>query len=110
MIIPTTRAGINALITKMRRHREHLERIPTDAEIRQRGGPNRFGHFTYSRSWISIDSFNHRALVEMQSPLMTVNNTDDPGADYPEFSFSSRALTDWYMSEFCRINHLKETT
>ncbi len=107
MLIPTTKAGISALIHKMRRHRDYSIRIPTDAEMHARGGPNRFGTCTFTREWIKPESFNHRALVEMQSPMMTVNNTTDPDADYPEFSYSNRSLTDWYVSQWCRINNLK---
>ena len=92
MKLPTTRAGITAMISKMRRHAEYYYRI-------QRNAPP-------LREFQSPESFHHRCLIEFQSPLTTVNNVRDPDVDYPEFSFSSRSLTDWYVSEFNRLNHL----
>jgi hypothetical protein len=90
MKLPTTRAGITAMIAKMRRHRDYIPRtIPGDG-----------------RKFPAPESFHHRCLIEFQSPLTTVNNVMDPDVDYPEFSFSSRSLTDWYVSEFNRLNHL----
>ena len=45
-----------------------------------------------------------QALTEAQSPLFTHSPPVEPG---DELQFSSRGLTDWYVGEFCRINHLK---
>lgn len=48
-------------------------------------------------------SFQHRVLVERQSPLFYYDSPDCIG-DTPQFS--SPGLTDWYVKEFCRLNHL----
>jgi len=50
-------------------------------------------------------AYDHRVLIEAQGPLMTWNNVMDE-ADYPEFSYSSPALTAWYVREFCERNNL----
>jgi len=57
------------------------------------------------RTFIPKEAFDHRVLIEAQGPLMTWNNVMDE-ADYPEFSYSSPALTAWYVREFCERNHL----
>lgn len=46
----------------------------------------------------------HRALVEAQSPLFTVSPAVESGETT---QFSSRGLTDWYVREYLRLNHLK---
>lgn len=48
----------------------------------------------------------HRALVESQGPLFTLNSRHEFDVSYPEDSFSNRSLTAWYVAEFCRLNHL----
>ena len=55
------------------------------------------------RIFPSIRDVAYRALVEAQSPLFTHSPPVEPG---DELQFSSRGLTDWYVGEFCRINHL----
>jgi hypothetical protein len=49
-------------------------------------------------------SFQHRILIERQSPLFHFEAPDCIG-DTPQLS--SRGLTDWYVAEFCKLNHLK---
>ena len=57
------------------------------------------------RVFIPKAAYDHRVLIEAQGPLMTWNNVMDE-VDYPEFSYSSPALTAWYVREFCERNHL----
>lgn len=58
------------------------------------------GRYNYPRD----NDLQHRILIERQSPLFTFNVPDCIG---DEQQFSSRGLTDWYVSEFCKLNHLK---
>lgn len=51
------------------------------------------------RSFLAAKDVQHRILIEAQSPLATANE---------DGQFSSRGLTDWYVSAWCRANHLKE--
>lgn len=50
------------------------------------------------RSFPSPRDVQHQILIEAQSPLATANE---------DGQFSSRGLTDWYVSAWCRANHLK---
>lgn len=45
----------------------------------------------------------HQIMIERQGPLF-VSYYDDDGVS--GLIYSSRGLTDWYVDEFCRINHL----
>ena len=49
-------------------------------------------------------SFANRVIVERQSPLWYQDVPDDVSDGQ---QFSSRGLTDWYVGEFCKLNHLK---
>lgn len=51
------------------------------------------------RSFPSPRDVQHQILIEAQSPLATANE---------DGQFSSRGLTDWYVSAWCRANSLKE--
>ena len=46
----------------------------------------------------SPNDIGYRLAIESQGPRMTIN---DDG------SFSSRALTCWYVAKFCDLNNLK---
>ena len=107
--IPTTKAGIDALVRKMRNNKAYDYRIPSDTEIRRQANTRhqyRLGH-KLDREFPAPDAFHHRCLIESQSPLMTVNLGDEPDAHEPEFQLSSRGLTDWYVGEFNKLNHFK---
>ena len=99
----TTRASINSLVAKMRRSREYYNRIPSDTDIRRL----RNCHHRLDREFPEQGAYNHRAIIEMQSPLVTITRHDEGDCHLPEYSYSSKGLTDWYVAEFCRINHLK---
>jgi hypothetical protein len=58
------------------------------------------GPYNYPRD----ADFQHRILIERQSPLFHFEAPDCIG-DTPQFS--SRGLTEWYVGEFCRLNKLK---
>jgi hypothetical protein len=46
----------------------------------------------------TIHEVQHRLTIEAQGPLVTFDG---------EGGFSSRGLTDWYVTKFCTSNHLK---
>lgn len=50
------------------------------------------------RRFPTVHEVQHRLTIEAQGPLVTYDG--DGG-------FSSRGLTDWYVSLFCTSNHLK---
>lgn len=58
------------------------------------------GRYEYPRP----ADLQHRILIERQSPLFT-SYYDDDGVSGVQFS--SPGLTEWYVAEFCRLNHLK---
>ena len=49
-------------------------------------------------------TFAHHVVIERQSPLWYQDVPDDISDGQ---QFSSRGLTDWYVGEFCKLNHLK---
>lgn len=51
-----------------------------------------------TRSFPTVHEVQHRLTIEAQGPLVTYDG--DGG-------FSSRGLTDWYVSHYCTSNHLK---
>lgn len=59
------------------------------AQARRSAGTYNFPH---------VKDLQHRLLVEAQGPLLTVNDDGE---------FSSRGLTDWYVAEFIKRNHLR---
>ena len=77
-----TRAAINAFIRKLRVGT--LDAVVNPARTRQFPDPGKM---------------RQRVLVEMQSPLTTINE---------DHEISSRGLTDWYVGEYCRLNNLKK--
>lgn len=56
-----------------------------------------------NRKFPADRDFQHRVLIERQSPLFTFNAPDCIG-DEPQIS--SPGLTNWYVAEFCRLNRL----
>ncbi len=51
----------------------------------------------------SDSNFQHQLLIEAQGPLWTFNAPDCIGDGH---QFSSRGLTDWYVGQFVKENHL----
>lgn len=96
MKLPTTKAGINAFIKKLRSSKTYEYRVPSDAELTR--NPRKYGRHRLSREFPAPRDMSHRVMIEQQSPLFTTNE---------DGQFSSRGLTDWYVTEFNRLNHLK---
>jgi len=57
-------------------------------------------HFKYPDDRL----FNHQILIERQGPLYQQYYDDDGVSG---LIFSSPGLTEWYVSEFCKLNHFK---
>ena len=91
--------------------------MPTFKEILARKGipdpkiqPPRKHHAAWSRRSVyrrfpDPAMLGHMVMVERQSPLCTFNAPDTVG-DMPQFS--SPGLTAWYVTMFCKENHLRE--
>jgi len=88
-------------------NRHHASRSPT--EILEEQGRDikheikllkrRLSYSKHIEARRSFPNLAHQALIEAQSPLFTTNEDGE---------FSSRGLTDWYVSQYCKANHLKE--
>ena len=76
-----------------------LARIDTK-KARARYLRDRRDERTHVRVFPTAASLAYQVLIEQQGPLITVNEDGE---------FSSRGLTDWYVREFCKINHLRRT-
>lgn len=109
LTLPTkiTHTSVTSLIAKMRQVKKYYNRTPSDTEIR-RAATKRVTncHYRLDREFPEQGAYNLRAMIEMQSPLMTVTHHDEADIHEPEWSYSSKGLTDWYVAEFCRLNHL----
>jgi hypothetical protein len=57
-------------------------------------------HFKYPDDRL----FSHQILIERQSPLYQQYYDDDGVSG---LIFSSPGLTEWYVAEFCKLNHFK---
>jgi len=79
-----TKSAINSFITKLRSNAEYRRCTlwATDLDAWHR---------------LQRDT-QHQMLIEMQSPLVTINEEGD---------VSSRDLTRWYVSAYCNMAHLK---
>ena len=91
--------------------REHLI-FPTCSELISRCGLNEKNEIRNLRrrlryasqvdrpkAFPRLEDVAHRVLVEAQAPDALTTNED--------WEVSSKALTDWYVAEFCRLNTLK---
>lgn len=94
-----------ALLDLQRRHNERVKQMPyvepaiADKERRKYGKAK-----ATPRKFPPVRDTTHQAVVQQQAPGFTVSPVEEPG---DEFQFSSRGLTDWYVSQFCKLNSLK---